>query len=105
MFEEDESGRRRVDAGEKAAGTTAEASKSEFVMGPSAKSTLGKIVNAFGERLDGEKMVTGTEDSSRMIVNRQAWRIESPSRRRRDRDQGCGFIGADRSRSVHVSEW
>ena len=67
MFEEDESGRRRVDAGEKATGTTAEASKSEFVMGPSAKSTLGKIVNAFGERLDGEKMVTGTEDSSRMI--------------------------------------
>ena len=67
MFEEDESGRRRVDAGEKATGTTAEASKSEFVMGPSAKSTLGKIVNAFGERLDGEKMVTGAEDSSRMI--------------------------------------
>ena len=63
MFEEDE----RAAGGwtrRKGDGPTAEASKSEFVGGPSAKSTLGKIVNARGAPGRRED-ATGTEDSSR----------------------------------------
>jgi F0F1-type ATP synthase alpha subunit len=69
MFETDEAtGRRRVRRDADAVrGETAEASKTEFLCGPSAKSTEGKIVDAFGEMVTGEAMVSGTEDSSTLI--------------------------------------
>ena len=69
MFETDEAtGRRRVRRDADAVrGETAEASKTEFLCGPSATSTIGKIVDAFGELVTGEAMVSGTEDSSTLI--------------------------------------
>jgi F-type H+-transporting ATPase subunit alpha len=68
MFDGGEGGeRRRTGDGARAVGKTAEASKTEFVWGPSARATRGKIVDAFGEARDGSAMVTGTEDSSKMM--------------------------------------
>jgi len=68
MFDGGEDGTRRtVGDGAKAVGKTAEASKTEFLYGPSARATRGKIVDAFGEARDGSVMVTGTEDSSKMM--------------------------------------
>ena len=68
MFDGGEGGERRsVGDGARAVGKRAEASKTEFVWGPSARATRGKIVDALGEARDGSAMVTGTEDSSKMM--------------------------------------
>lgn len=67
MFEEEANGRKKVDAGDGVLGTVGEASKMEFACGPSARWAAGRTVNAFGECLKGERMVTGTDDSSRMM--------------------------------------
>ena len=70
MYDVDSSGRKviRDAANAVAPGERCEASKVEFMLGPSAGSTLGKVVDALGEIVGSNvAMVTGTVDSSRIM--------------------------------------
>jgi len=70
MYDVDSSGRKviRDAANAVAPGERCEASKVEFMLGPSAGSTLGKVVDALGEIVGSNvAMVTGTADSSRIM--------------------------------------
>ena len=67
MFEEDGMGRKRVCADAEVVGSVGEASKTEFAYGPSAAWARGRTVNAFGECASGERMVSRTADSSKMM--------------------------------------
>jgi len=70
MYDVDSSGRKviRDAANAVAPGERCEASKVDFMLGPSAGSTLGKVVDALGEIVGSNvAMVTGTADSSRIM--------------------------------------
>ena len=70
MYDVDSSGRKviRDAANAVAPGERCEASKVDFMLGPSAGSTLGKVVDALGEIVGSNvAMVTGTVDSSRIM--------------------------------------